>query len=177
MSQFSLDCQNLKPKLGLDEEACRLSSFVLCKAMADHLILWTKYNNFKHNLIGPHYLQLCKLLEKHECIVMHHLELIGKEIRNFGVRVPTPPEMVQLTRITPIPSEKWPSELQTLKLLLEDQEIFIRHLMKDHWKVKDQNDTATSDFLEEIIRMHKKMAKDLRAHLEDWEKGSKMLRR
>jgi len=165
--EFSLDCQDIKPKFGPIEEVCNKDvAYVLCKHLADNFVLLTKVNNFRHNLVGKNYHQFHCLLRKHEIIILAATELISKEIRNMSVRVPALPELVNLTRIAPIPREKWPSEKAMLGLLLEDLEIHLQNSYKDVRKVKKMGDLATYDLLRELLKLHKCLAHDVRSHLD-----------
>ncbi|KAL6063823.1 hypothetical protein QOT17_011317 [Balamuthia mandrillaris] len=174
MTEFRLECQSIKPNIGLDERECHECGDILSKLSADQWVLATKSFNYKHNVLGKRREMLKDLFEVLAKNFLLFNELTCKELRNLGFRVPHIPEMLHLTRISPgvRGQSKWPDADQQVQILLEDLERVIQMLNRDCMRLDKSNIAPdVKDFLECTIRNHKEMAKKLRCHLEEKRSG------
>ncbi|KAL6050362.1 hypothetical protein QOT17_019866 [Balamuthia mandrillaris] len=175
MAEYRLECQDIKPKIGIEEQTCHHCGDMLSKLIADEFVLMTKAGICKHNVLGKRREMLKDLFKECTLMFCEGMEKSCKELRNLGYRVPHIPEKLHLTRISPSPKgEKWPDADTMIQNLLDDCEKVTQYLYRDAKKLDETCKCPDiKDFLAELIRCHKEICKKLRCHLE--RKGGSMM--
>ncbi|KAL6056993.1 hypothetical protein QOT17_015763 [Balamuthia mandrillaris] len=172
MTEFNLECQSIRPNIGMDERKCHECGDMLSKLIADEFVLFIKAINWRFNVMGKHKEMLKDLFKVQAETFRCNMELASKEMRNLGYRVPHVTEKLYLTRISPSPKDKWPDEITMIRILLEDSERVLLYLRRDAKRLDEELEVPDlAEFYAWILRVHKEMAKKLRAHLE--EKGGR----
>jgi len=151
--------------IGLSEELRSEVAQRLNALLSDEYALYVKTQKFHWNVVGPHFGPLHKLFNKQYDELAEFVDAIAERVRALGfVAFGSFAEFAAHTSIVESPGEN-PSDLEMVRLLLNDHEAIIRSLHEQIEFTATKEDLGTENFLADLIMKHQKMAWMLRAHL------------
>ena len=153
--------------IGLSEEQRQGSIRALNTVLCDESLLLIKTKKAHWDVVGPQFLTLHKLLDKHYETVSEYVDSVAERVRALGgFPVGTAAGFVAGATLKEAPGTL---ELATDAVghLLDDQETVIRVLReKARFCEEKCSDRGTSDFLVSLLQGHEEMAWMLRSFLE-----------
>ncbi len=158
---------DMKPNIGVEDDARTKIVEMLNSRLSDEYVLYTKTRKYHWNVIGPRFSQLHKFLEEQYEILDEMVDDIAERARHLGGKsLGTLDEFARMSSIEEDPG-KYPEAQKMLSNLLKDHEATIQTLRKNIDECEDKyHDMVTSNFFQDAVEKHEKMAWMLRAHLE-----------
>jgi starvation-inducible DNA-binding protein len=146
---------DVKTNIGLTDDARKAVVEILNSRLCDEYTLYTKTRKYHWNVIGPRFHQL------------HEFFNVAERARHLGGKsYGTMEEFARHSSIKEDPGE-YPEAQTMISNLLKDHETNIQTLRKNVEECEEKyHDTVTSNFLQDAVEKHEKMAWMLRAHLE-----------
>ncbi|GAA4746291.1 Dps family protein [Flavisolibacter ginsenosidimutans] len=156
----------MKPEIGITENHLQKSIKSLSTLLADEMVLYIKTRKFHWNVSGASFMELHKLFQGQYAELEETADAVAERISKLGGRaIGTIDEFINLTRLEEAP-DKYPSQKEMLKELLDDYETVIVELRKDIEVSDDRaKDAGTTDFLTSIMKQHETTAWVLRRYL------------
>ncbi len=156
----------MKPKIGISEKNLAGSSVILSTVLSDEMTLYIKTRKFHWNVSGESFMELHKLFEGQYKELEETIDLVAERINKLGSKtIGTMKEFISLTRLKESPN-KYVTQKEMMKELLDDHEFIITELRKDIEKSTDKNkDAGTIDFLTGLMEQHETTAWVLRRYL------------
>jgi starvation-inducible DNA-binding protein len=145
----------------LDEIAHSLNIF-----LSDEHVLYIKTRNAHWNIEGRDFFSMHKFFEAQYQQLEKIIDDVSERIRTLGhYSIATMHGFLSLTHLTETMRGKNNSE-GFIQTLLEDHQSIIMHLRHSIRQIAEQfGDTGSSNFLNDLIEKHEKIAWMLRAHL------------
>ncbi len=156
----------MAPKIGISEKNLGNSIKLLSTILADEMTLYIKTRKFHWNVSGESFMELHKLFQGQYTELEETVDLVAERISKLGGKtIGTMKEFVHHSRIKESP-DKYPSQKEMLKELLENHEAIVIQLRKDIIECSDKNkDAGTADFLTGLMEQHESTAWILRRYL------------
>ena len=156
----------MKPAIGITEKNLHKSIELLSVNLADEMTLYIKTRKFHWNVSGESFMELHKLFQTQYNESEEAIDLVAERISKLGGKpMGTMKEFTKHSRLKESP-DKYPSQKEMLKELLNDHESVIQELRKDIETLTGQNkDAGTTDFLTGIMEQHETTAWTLRRYL------------
>jgi len=156
----------MKPEIGITEKHLHKSITLLTAILANEMLLYVKTRKFHWNVSGESFMELHQLFQAQYTELEQTIDLVAERINKLGGKtIGTMKEFIELSTLKESP-DKYPSQKEMMKELLEDYESMIIQLRKDIEVCNEKNkDAGTSDFLTGIIEQHETSAWVLRRYL------------
>ncbi|SDX43908.1 Dps family protein [Flavobacterium degerlachei] len=156
----------MKPQIGITEKNLKNSVSLLSTVLADEMTLYVKTRKFHWNVAGESFMEIHKLFEDQYKQLEESIDEVAERINKLGGKtIGTMSEFSELTNLTESPN-KYPSQKEMLKELLDDHEKVIVELRKDIDISEEENkDIGTADFLTGLMAQHETIAWILRRYL------------
>ena len=156
----------MKPAIGIKEKNLHKSIELLSVNLSDEMTLYIKTRKFHWNVSGESFMELHKLFQTQYSELDETIDLVAERISKLGGKpMGTMKEFTKHSRLKESP-DKYPSQKEMLKELLNDHESVIQELRKDIERLTGQNnDAGTTDFLTGIMEQHETTAWTLRRYL------------
>jgi starvation-inducible DNA-binding protein len=156
--------QSLEPNIGISPENRQETAFLLNNLLADEYLLYTKTFNYHWNVHGTLFHDLHMFLGEQYAALQEIADLVAERVRALGFRAAgTMGEFLDMSQLQE--HEGVPPALEMVRNLLNDHESIIRSIRKDIVATDEFGDVGTSNFLQELIIRHEKMAWMLRSYL------------
>ena len=158
----------MKTHPGLNQEQLNGVVTILKLVLADECLLYTKTRNCDWNVTDPQFRQLHAMFEQQFDELSDVIDKVAERSRALGAQaMDTMSEFLQYARLKEHPG-KGPPATRMVAQLVDDHEAIIRTLRGDLAVCAEEfNDAGTSDFLTGLLEQHEKMARRLRAYLEN----------
>lgn len=153
--------------IGLDNEQREGVIDLLNHDLADAYLLLVKTKKFHWDVVGPQFLTLHKLWEKHYNILTENIDEIAERIRTLGgYPIGTMRGFLELTSLGEHPGDV-PMATGMVEILIDDHEQIVRNL-RAHIDTCGDNfhDLGTADFLTGLMEQHEQIAWVLRSFIE-----------
>jgi starvation-inducible DNA-binding protein len=156
----------MKPHIGLTDKNLKSSITLLSAVLSDAMTLYVKTRKFHWNVSGESFMEIHKLFENQYKQLEVSIDEIAERINKLGGKtIGTMAEFTELARLKESPN-KYPSQKEMLKELLDDHEAVIVQLRKDIDTAEEENeDVGTADFLTGLLQEHETIAWILRRYL------------
>jgi starvation-inducible DNA-binding protein len=156
----------MTPKIGITEKDLNKSIEMLSIILADEMTLYIKTRKFHWNVSGESFMELHKLFQSQYTELEETIDAVAERISKLGGKtIGTMKEFSKLSRLKESP-DKYPSQKEMIKELLNDDETIIIQLRKDiHESDIKNKDAGTTDFLTGIMEQHETSAWILRRYL------------
>lgn len=156
----------MKPQIGISENNLKNSVTLLSSVLADEMTLYIKTRKFHWNVGGESFMEIHKLFENQYKQLEESIDEVAERINKLGSKtIGTMSEFSELTKLKESPN-KYPSQKEMLKELLDDHETVIVELRKDiDISDKENKDIGTADFLTGLLEQHETIAWILRRYL------------
>jgi starvation-inducible DNA-binding protein len=156
----------MTPQIGIAEKDLEKSIALLSVILSDEMTLYIKTRKFHWNVCGESFMELHKLFQNQYAALEETIDLVAERISKLGGKtMGTMKEFSKHSRLKEAP-DKYPSQKEMLKELLEDYETIIIQLRKDIELSSVKNkDAGTTDFLTGIMQAHETTAWVLRRYL------------
>lgn len=149
--------------IGLSAEVRQKEASLLNKLLADEFVLYTKTLKFHWNVQGIVFHDFHGLFKDQYEKLFDIVDLIAERARALGApALGSLQEFTTYTRLKEITTEKL-SALEMIKALLADHETIIRTIREAIDTAAQLGDQGTSNFLQDLIIKHEKIAWMLRA--------------
>lgn len=154
-----------KPAIGIDFEARTTVAGYLNSLLADEHVLFTKLFKYHWNVRGMSFGPLHSLFQEQYEILFKFIDGIAERIRALGLLPDGALEtFIKKSSLTEQPGFN-PSAREMVLDLLNDHEAIIRILRDLVDKTAEKGDMGTSNFVNDLLEKHEKMAWMLRAHV------------
>ncbi len=156
----------MTPKIGINEKDLTKSVQILSTILSDEMTLYIKTRKFHWNVCGESFMELHKLFQTQYTELEETVDAIAERISKLGGKtIGTMKEYAQLTRLKESP-DKYPSQKEMLKELLNDHEAIVLMLRKDINDLSEKNkDAGTTDFITGLLQEHESISWILRRYL------------
>lgn len=156
----------MKPQIGISDNNLKNSITLLSSVLADEVTLYTKTRKFHWNVGGESFMEIHKLFENQYKQLEESIDEVAERISKLGGKtIGTMSEFSKLTKLKEAPN-KYPSQKEMLKELLDDHETVIVELRKDiDISEKENKDIGSADFLTGLMEQHETIAWTLRRYL------------
>jgi starvation-inducible DNA-binding protein len=156
----------MKPQIGISDNNLKNSITLLSSVLADEVTLYTKTRKFHWNVGGESFMEIHKLFENQYKQLEESIDEVAERISKLGGKtIGTMSEFSELTKLKEAPN-KYPSQKEMLKELLDDHETVIVELRKDiDISEKENKDIGSADFLTGLMEQHETIAWTLRRYL------------
>ena len=156
----------MTPKIGINEKDLTKSVQILSTILSDEMTLYIKTRKFHWNVCGESFMELHKLFQTQYTELEETVDAIAERISKLGGKtIGTMKEYAQLTRLKESP-DKYPSQKEMLKELLNDHEAIVLMLRKDINDLSEKNkDAGTTDFITGLLQEHESICWILRRYL------------
>ncbi|MGO4822273.1 MULTISPECIES: Dps family protein [unclassified Flavobacterium] len=156
----------MKPHIGITDKNLKSSITLLSAVLSDAMTLYVKTRKFHWNVSGESFMEIHKLFENQYKQLEVSIDEIAERINKLGGKtIGTMAEFTELARLKESPN-KYPSQKEMLKELLDDHEAVIVQLRKDIDTAEEENeDVGTADFLTGLLQEHETIAWILRRYL------------
>ena len=156
----------MTPKIGINEKDLTKSVQILSTILSDEMTLYIKTRKFHWNVCGESFMELHKLFQTQYTELEETVDAIAERISKLGGKtIGTMKEYPQLTRLKESP-DKYPSQKEMLKELLNDHEAIVLMLRKDINDLSEKNkDAGTTDFITGLLQEHESISWILRRYL------------
>ncbi len=149
--------------IGLSSEVRQKVATILNKLLADEYVLYTKTLKFHWNVVGIVFHDFHQAFKEQYEKVFNFVDDIAERARALGApALGSLEEFSTYTRLKEIKAEKL-SPIEMVKQLLADHEAIIRTLRANIEETAALGDQGTSNFLQDLIVKHEKIAWMLRA--------------
>lgn len=133
--------------------------------LSNEYVLYTKTLKFHWNVEGKWFGSLHELFKEQYEALLNIADDVAERVRALGYEsFGTLTEFSKHTSLKEHPGKN-PNDTGMIKDLLGDHEIIIKLIRTDIHFTADESDEGTSNFLQDLIVKHEKMAWMLRAHL------------
>ena len=158
--------KQMKTDIGISEKNLTEVSHILTEVLSDAMVLQVKTKKFHWNVTGSSFNEMHELFEKQYTQIDKAVDEIAERIRFIGhYSIGSMEEFLKNTSL----SESLEKELTAKEMLgelLKDHESVIKGLLKGVDETLNKyEDPATSDFLNNLVEDHEKMAWMLRSYL------------
>jgi starvation-inducible DNA-binding protein len=159
--------KDVKTDIGLKDDARKKIVEMLNMRLCDEYVLYTKTRNYHWNVVGPRFSQLHDFFKEQYETLDGMVDDVAERARQLGGKsLGTLEEFARHSNINEHPGQ-YPDAQAMISNLLKDHETIIRTLRENVDECEEKyHDTVTSNFLQEAVHKHEKMAWMLRAHLE-----------
>jgi starvation-inducible DNA-binding protein len=141
--------------IGLDEKSRKNVTDSLKKLLGTSYVLFVKTQNFHWNVQGKLFMPLHKAFEEQYEALFAHNDEIAERILMLGFK--TPGSMKEFLALSLVEeTQERPEEEKMLKILLADNETFIRQLREGIAVAAKNGDEATNDTLIPILSSFEK---------------------
>jgi len=156
----------MKPEIGISEKNLHHSISQLSSLLSDEMVLYVKTRKFHWNVGGDSFMELHKLFQTQYTELEETVDLVAERISKLGGKtIGTMKEFTKLSRLEESPN-KYASQKEMLKELLQDHELVIIQLRKDiEESTEKSKDAGTTDFITGIMEQHETTAWVLRRYL------------
>lgn len=156
----------MKPSIGISDKHLQKGIELLSITLADEMTLYIKTRKFHWNVSGQSFMELHKLFQTQYTELEESIDLVAERISKLGGKaIGTMHEFSSSTRLKEAP-DKYPSQKEMLKELLNDHEFLIMALRKDVDECATKTkDAGTADFLTGLMEQHESTAWVLRRYL------------
>lgn len=157
MVKASLAAQpaNQNPNTGLDQKRRSKLAEDLGKVLGDTYTLLVKTHVYHWNVVGPVFLSLHQLTEKHYKNLFQAADDIAERIRGLGHLTPLSFEKLEtMTKIEEETTKKSAEEM--IKQLIADHEEMARRIRSITTEAADNEDFVTHDLLNGRLAFHEK---------------------
>jgi starvation-inducible DNA-binding protein len=152
--------------IGIPEKNRKQIATHLNELLSNEYVLYTKTLKYHWNIVGKWFGPLHALFKEQYEALLTIADDIAERVRALGFQAfGTLAEFAEHTTLKEHPG-KYPHDTGMIKDLLDDHEIIIKQIRADIPFMTEQQDDGTSNFLQDLIVKHEKMAWMLRAHLE-----------
>ncbi|MGE0009940.1 MAG: Dps family protein [Candidatus Babeliales bacterium] len=148
-------------------ETAQLTTMVdrLQRILANHYVLYTKTQKYHWNVEGKHFNDLHAFFGTLYAAQQKNIDLIAERIRALDAKVAsTLQEFKSQATLTENPNNN-PNEQEMIASLLHDYQILIAQLKTDLLFAQEQGDSATNNFLTDLVFQYEKTAWMLKALL------------
>jgi len=159
--------KDVKTDIGVKDDARKKIVEMLNMRLCDEYVLYTKTRNYHWNVIGPRFSQLHEFFKEQYEALDGMVDDVAERTRQLGGKsLGTLEEFARHSSVNEQPGQ-YPAAQTMISNLLKDHEIIIKTLRENVDECEEKyEDTVTSNFLQEAVYKHEKMAWMLRAHLE-----------
>jgi starvation-inducible DNA-binding protein len=159
--------KDVKIDIGVKDDARKKVVEILNMRLCDEYVLYTKTRNYHWNVIGLRFSQLHEFFKEQYEALDEMVDDIAERARQLGGKsLGTLDEFVRHSSINEHPGQ-YPEAQKMIENLLKDQETIIQTLRKNIDECEEKyHDMVTSNFFQDAVEKHEKMAWMLRAHLE-----------
>jgi starvation-inducible DNA-binding protein len=159
--------RNVKVEIGVKDDARKKEVEMLNMRLCDEYVLYTKTRNYHWNVVGPRFSQLHEFFKEQYEALDEMVDNVAERVRQLGGKsLGTLEEFARHSSISEQPGQ-YPDPQTMISNLLKDHETIIQTLRKNIDECEEKyHDTVTSNFLQDAVEKHEKMAWMLRAHLE-----------
>jgi starvation-inducible DNA-binding protein len=156
----------MKPDIGITDNNLEKSIVLLSAILADEMTLYVKTRKFHWNVSGASFMELHKLFQAQYAELEEVIDEVAERISKLGGKtIGTMKEFSGLTRLKESP-DKYPSQKEMIKELLEDHECIIMEIRKEITVSSEKaKDAGTIDFITGLIGQHETIAWTLRRYL------------
>lgn len=156
----------MKPQIGITAENLKNSALLLSSVLADEMTLYIKTRKFHWNVSGESFMEIHKLFENQYKQLEESIDTVAERISKLGEKtIGTMNEFLEHTKLSESPN-KYPSQKEMIKELLDDHETVIVELRKGITQSEQGNkDIGTADFLTGLMTEHESTAWILRRYL------------
>jgi starvation-inducible DNA-binding protein len=156
----------MQTQIGITQEHLSEIAHSLNIFLSDEHVLYIKTRNAHWNIEGRDFFAMHKFFEGQYQDLEKIIDDVAERIRSLGhYSVATMQDFLRLTHLT----EKMRGQNNSagfIQTLLEDHQSIIMHLRHSIREIAERfGDAGSSDFLNELIEKHEKIAWMLRAHL------------
>jgi starvation-inducible DNA-binding protein len=157
----------VKTNIGLTDDARKGVVEILNSRLCDEYTLYTKTRKYHWNVIGPRFHHLHEFFKEQYEMLDEMVDEVAERARHLGGKsYGTMEEFARHSSIKEDPGE-YPEAQTMISNLLKDHETNIQTLRKNVEECEEKyHDKVTSNFLQDAVEKHEKMAWMLRAHLE-----------
>ena len=149
--------------IGLSAQVRQKVATLLNKLLSDEFVLYTKTLKFHWNVQGPMFHDYHQMFKEQYEQLFDFVDSIAERARTIGApALGTLQEFSVHTQLKEIKTDKL-SALEMIKQLQNDHETIIRTIRNNIDAITELNDQGTSNFLQEILLKHEKIAWMLRA--------------
>jgi starvation-inducible DNA-binding protein len=158
---------DVKTNIGLTDDARKGVVEILNSRLCDEYTLYTKTRKYHWNVVGPRFHQLHEFFKEQYETLDEMVDDVAERARHLGGKsYGTMEEFVHHSSIKEDPGE-YPDAQTMISNLLKDHETVIQTLRKSVDECEEKyHDPVTSNFFQDAVEKHEKMAWMLRAHLE-----------
>src|SRR5919205_1511518 len=151
--------KDVQTDIGVKEDARKKIVETLNMRLSDEYVLYTKTRKYHWNVIGPRFHQLHEFFKEQYEILDEMADDVAERARQLGGKsLGTLDEFVRLSAIEEDPGE-YPDAQKMISNLLKDHEVVIQTLRKNIDECEEKyHDTVTSNFLQDAVEKHEKMA-------------------
>jgi len=155
----------MTPTIGITEKDLNKSIELLTVILSDEMTLYIKTRKFHWNVSGESFIELHKLFQVQYTELEETIDEIAERINKLGGKtIGTMKEFAKHSRLKESP-DKYPTQKEMIKELLDDHETIIIQLRKDiHESDIKNKDAGTTDFLTGIMQQHETTAWILRRY-------------
>ena len=156
----------MKPQIGITAENLKNSTSLLSSVLADGMTLYIKTRKFHWNVSGESFMEIHKLFENQYKELEESIDSVAERISKLGEKtIGTMTEFLEHSKLKESPN-KYPSQKEMIKELLDDHETVIKELRKAIVQSEEENkDIGTADFLTGLMVQHETTAWILRRYL------------
>lgn len=151
--------------IGMSEQERKLVVKQLDILLANEYVLYTKTLKSHWNVEGKHFGALHLFFKEQYEQLFVAADDVAERARSLGsMALGTLSEFLAMTTLAEHPGDN-PDDMGMITLLLKDHEAIIKQLRLLINETLELNDAGTSNFLNDLMEKHEKMAWMLRAHL------------
>lgn len=153
----------MEANIGLSAKTRKEVAQILNELLADEFVIYVKTLKFHWNVYGIVFHDFHALFKEQYEQMLDISDDVAERVRALGHdSFGTMAEYLKHTRLKEEPG-KVPDALGMIKMLLADHEAVIREIRKDVETCEELGDAGTSNFLQDLMEKHEKIAWMLRA--------------
>lgn len=153
----------MEANIGLSAKTRKEVAEILNHLLCDEVVIYIKTLKFHWNVYGIVFHDFHALFKEQYEQMLDISDDVAERVRAVGHdSFGTMAEFLKNTRLKEEPG-KVPDALGMIKILLADHESVIRQIRKDVETCEDLGDAGTSNFLQDLMEKHEKIAWMLRA--------------
>lgn len=153
----------MEANIGLSAKTRKEVAEILNHLLSDEMVIYIKTLKFHWNVYGIVFHDFHALFKEQYEQMLDISDDVAERARALGHdSYGTMAEFLKHTRLKEEPG-KIPDALGMIKILLADHEAVIRQIRKDIETCEDSGDIGTSNFLQDLMEKHEKIAWMLRA--------------
>lgn len=156
----------MKPDIGINEDHLQSVAFELNKLLSDEVVLYIQTRNYHWNIEGLNFNEMHLFFEKQFAELDEIMDAVAERIRMIGHY--TEARLSDYLKLTHLTEQPYSNDQHVqLKNLLASHETIIRHLRKLITVFNDEyKDIGSSDFVNQLLGRHEKMAWMIRAYFD-----------